>query len=418
MKSLLLVLITLSIAYVSATNLDCHCGIDLVGSTTVKPGVPSTLSIRLGCITRHVGEFSAVLVFPDCIKIHHVSFDYHISKRSDGSTEVIIEGTKVSKTMVDIQITYSVECFIKHLTVLDPRSKVCIPCKEFSLDRFNVDVQFTKEPVAECPPPSTPPSDCPSCRPCPWKPRPPHCPPPHWDWPKCPGCEPTPPPECPDCRPCPWKPRPPHCPPPHWDWPKCPGCPKEPETPEPTDPKYEVVNFDIKPGSCPNPFNCKSRGVIPTAILDIGDLTIHKLELFVLDPSMAGHKTKDLLDAEPGRKEEDKVVLTPQRSSTEFIGVEIFDLDKHDYFGVDEKQCTSRRVKKDHGRKDLVMHFDTQAVCKAICHYVEKIDRDDIIVFQIRVNDGEFRGLDQMVARQPYVCPIDSSKPDKPGKGH
>jgi hypothetical protein len=35
-----------------------------------------------------------------------------------------------------------------------------------------------------------------------------------------------------------------------------------------------VGYFDIKPGSCPNPFNCKSKGVLPTALLGTMDFDV------------------------------------------------------------------------------------------------------------------------------------------------
>jgi len=38
------------------------------------------------------------------------------------------------------------------------------------------------------------------------------------------------------------------------------------------------VFLDIKPGSCPNPFNLKSRGVLPIAILGTEDLDVHNID--------------------------------------------------------------------------------------------------------------------------------------------
>jgi hypothetical protein len=51
---------------------------------------------------------------------------------------------------------------------------------------------------------------------------------------------------------------------------------------------YDNVNFglaplsaslDIKPGSCPNPINNKSRGVLPAALLGTGDLDINDIDV-------------------------------------------------------------------------------------------------------------------------------------------
>jgi hypothetical protein len=38
-----------------------------------------------------------------------------------------------------------------------------------------------------------------------------------------------------------------------------------------------VVSFDIKPGSCPNPLNVKSRGVLPVAILGTADFDVETI---------------------------------------------------------------------------------------------------------------------------------------------
>ncbi|NIM97214.1 MAG: hypothetical protein GTO24_03725 [candidate division Zixibacteria bacterium] len=49
-------------------------------------------------------------------------------------------------------------------------------------------------------------------------------------------------------------------------------------------PLIQLVNIDIKPGSCPNPLNTKSKGVLPVAILgtdafDVADIDVASIRL-------------------------------------------------------------------------------------------------------------------------------------------
>ncbi|MHC4725285.1 MAG: hypothetical protein ACYS9V_13755 [Planctomycetota bacterium] len=38
------------------------------------------------------------------------------------------------------------------------------------------------------------------------------------------------------------------------------------------------VSIDIKPGSCPNPLNINSKGVLPVAILGTGDFDVQEID--------------------------------------------------------------------------------------------------------------------------------------------
>jgi hypothetical protein len=40
----------------------------------------------------------------------------------------------------------------------------------------------------------------------------------------------------------------------------------------------QIVSFDIKPGSCPNPFNTKAQGVLPAAILGTDDVDVKTID--------------------------------------------------------------------------------------------------------------------------------------------
>ncbi|MFV9676997.1 MAG: hypothetical protein ACNYVW_05020 [Methanosarcinales archaeon] len=53
-----------------------------------------------------------------------------------------------------------------------------------------------------------------------------------------------------------------------------------PPPPEPTpEPEYLSVYVDIKPGSCPNPLNVKSGGVLPVAVLGTGEFDVAGIDV-------------------------------------------------------------------------------------------------------------------------------------------
>ena len=41
----------------------------------------------------------------------------------------------------------------------------------------------------------------------------------------------------------------------------------------------ELVDIDIKPGSCPNPFNGKSKGSVPVAIVGTGEFDVTDIDI-------------------------------------------------------------------------------------------------------------------------------------------
>jgi len=64
---------------------------------------------------------------------------------------------------------------------------------------------------------------------------------------------------------------------------------------------YDNVNFvrsvslDIKPGSCPNPINNRSRGLLPVAVMgtatfDVNDIDVSSLQLEGVDPFLSGYE--------------------------------------------------------------------------------------------------------------------------------
>jgi len=46
---------------------------------------------------------------------------------------------------------------------------------------------------------------------------------------------------------------------------------------------HEVVELDIKPGSCPNPLNTKSKGVLPVAILGTEDFDVYEIDVATVE---------------------------------------------------------------------------------------------------------------------------------------
>jgi len=60
-------------------------------------------------------------------------------------------------------------------------------------------------------------------------------------------------------------------------------------------PGWIPATIDIKPGSCPNPFNVKRRGVLPVAILgsedfDVGMIDVASIRLAGVDPNRSGYE--------------------------------------------------------------------------------------------------------------------------------
>lgn len=52
-----------------------------------------------------------------------------------------------------------------------------------------------------------------------------------------------------------------------------------PPPPPPPEPEYLSAYVDIKPGSCPNPLNVKSGGVLPVAVLGTGEFEVAGIDV-------------------------------------------------------------------------------------------------------------------------------------------
>jgi len=124
-----------------------------------------------------------------------------------------------------------------------------------------------------------------------------------------------------------------------------------------------VVAVDIKPGSCPNPLNTKSSGVLPVAILGTGDYDV--TTIVPTSVRLAG--------------------VEPLRNSLEDVASPLWDTN----------DCNCMEAGPD-GLLDLTLKFETQGIVKAIGD----------------VNDGDVLTLELtgvLYDPPPYETPIEGA---------
>ena len=97
-------------------------------------------------------------------------------------------------------------------------------------------------------------------------------------------------------------------------------------------PTFPRVLIDIKPGSCPNPLNVESKGVLPVAILGSADFDVHDIDV-------ASIRLAD---------------VAPIRSSLEDVATPV---------DGDECECTTEAGD---GIDDLTLKFKTQEIISAL----------------------------------------------------
>lgn len=128
-----------------------------------------------------------------------------------------------------------------------------------------------------------------------------------------------------------------------------------------------TVPLDIKPGSCPNPLNVKSNGVLPVAIVGTEDLDVTQI-----DPTsvrLAG--------------------VAPIRSGYE-------DVSEPYYFLEDEPSIYDCSEYGADGMMDLTLKFKTQEIVNAL----GEVDDGDVVILQVTgvLDDGtELVGEDAIV---------------------
>jgi len=94
------------------------------------------------------------------------------------------------------------------------------------------------------------------------------------------------------------------------------------------------VGFDIKPGSCPNPFNTTSKGVLPVAVLGSEDFDVTTVDPATIQLTREGYE----------------VGVSPLRWSYEDVATP---------FEGELCECHDR---KGDGYMDLTLKFETQEV--------------------------------------------------------
>jgi len=143
------------------------------------------------------------------------------------------------------------------------------------------------------------------------------------------------------------------------------------------------VNIDIKPGSCPNPLNPKSKGIVPVAIVGTGEF----------DPTTEVVPESTTLEGVPVLKWEilDSTQpddYDPTDCSDCFNAEENLNCDL-DGDGINDAYCGD-------GIPDMILYFDTQELVEVIGHAV-KGDCLELILRGELIGGEEFGGSDSMV---------------------
>ncbi|KAL0236242.1 hypothetical protein GEMRC1_002824 [Eukaryota sp. GEM-RC1] len=190
------------------------------------------------------------------------------------------------------------------------------------------------------------------------------------------------------------------------DPPECPIKDDDPVDPvDPVDPIDKQIAFDLRPTSCPNPLNCRSRGVLPAAILDLESIE-QRLGCTPLPGSVSLSVTA--VDPQDNPTVE---YLVEQHSG--WIAVDPSALLRWSYentrakpylpsgrYPRNENDCKKSTSAQ---KTDLALKFDTQTVCRAV-EQIEGLSRNDLLVFKVvaKCNDKTVWGLDQMKIVGPF----------------
>ncbi len=126
-------------------------------------------------------------------------------------------------------------------------------------------------------------------------------------------------------------------------------------------PPSPYVSFDIKPGSCPNPINVKSKGVIPAAIMGTADLDVTQIDPSSLKLRLPGSETP---------------VVSPLRWAYVDVG-EPFE----PFVGKEDCELDCAGCSCADGFMDLVFHFDKQEVVTTL--KLDTVDDNQCLVLEI-----------------------------------
>ena len=133
------------------------------------------------------------------------------------------------------------------------------------------------------------------------------------------------------------------------------------EPAEQPDPSFTQIVVDIKPGSCPNPLNVKSRGVLPVAILGTEDLDVTDID--PLTVTLAG--------------------VVPIRSSIEDVS-HPWNVEGCEDYGVD-------------GYDDLTLKFDTQEIVAALGTSIVDGDVFELPLIGTLTDNTQIEGADTVL---------------------
>jgi hypothetical protein len=110
-----------------------------------------------------------------------------------------------------------------------------------------------------------------------------------------------------------------------------------------------IVSIDIKPQSCPNPLNLKSKGVLPVAVLGTEDF-----DVITIDPATVGLSREGVVDGDGW-----PIIVSPLRWSYEDVATPF-----------EGELCDCHTLGPD-GHLDLTLKFDTPEL-------VEKLKLDEV----------------------------------------
>lgn len=149
------------------------------------------------------------------------------------------------------------------------------------------------------------------------------------------------------------------------------------------DPTVIPVEIDIKPGSCPNPLNIKSKGVLPVAILGTENFDVSPIDAASI--RLAG--------------------VAPIHSSFEDVATPMSD-------GADECECTTEGPD---GYVDLTLKFDTQEIVDSL----GEVDDGDILLLTLTgllFDEMPIEGADCVVIKSKEDKGKDEGKGEGKGK--
>ena len=146
-------------------------------------------------------------------------------------------------------------------------------------------------------------------------------------------------------------------------------------------PTFEV-EVDIKPESCPNPLNLKSKGILPVAILGSEDFDVNSIDAASIR----------LLD------------VAPVRSNYEDVSAPV----------IDGNECDCTEEGPD-GYTDLTLKFETEEIVAVITDVVPDVNGDDILALQLTgalTDETAIQGVDCVVIRGKVPSSISAKKSD------